>query len=465
MTPQAATELALIYAYPLLAFQKAFSSISPLIGVNHIGHARQLATATNRHVVKPNVDTLYSTAIFDLSEKDVIIQMPAIPEGQYALLSFYGLYGDNFAIRDKEDFAHTNAFHLSHEQSTSTNATAYRNGSLTAHEGPHIASPTTFGFLMVRWLVKGDNIDIIHSLQNGTKVETVTKSTKTSMVDSSDNPSIESVDWTISNSSQPERALSLLRQIGAENRPKPITENLSIQKVMEQAGLCSNDTGFTDVNLDAANHAALDAAKTAGQEATKDLNNGWSVVQSELTGTFGLNHGLRMEISSTGYLMLQAPYAVYPSWTNGSLARPMQGQTLKLGADESYIYTFSGKPALHRLGFWSLTAYDSDGYLIENSRNVFSLGDRSNLRYPSGLPIYGPGSDAEQDGLFQVLIQAADVTPPSNWTDNWLPGPSGGGNLTTLLRWYNAGEAVMDGTYKYPVITKQQAIRPNGSTL
>lgn len=101
MTAQSATELALIYAYPLLAYQKASSSLSPLIGVNHFGHSRQLATSTNRYVVKPNVDTLYSTSIFDVSNQDVIVKLPVIPEDQYALLPFHSLYGDNFAIVDR----------------------------------------------------------------------------------------------------------------------------------------------------------------------------------------------------------------------------------------------------------------------------------------------------------------------------------------------------------------------------
>jgi len=104
-----------------------------------------------------------------------------------------------------------------------------------------------------------------------------------------------------------------------------------------------------------------------------------------------------------------------------------------------------------------LTAYDSAGFLIPNPRDVYSLGDRSQLTYPSGESVYG--GPEEQDGPFQLLIQPADVAPPANWTGNWLPGPSGGGNLTALLRWFGAHGALVDGTYEYPVVTKQDAIR------
>lgn len=455
MTAQSATELALIYAYPLLAYQKAFSSLSPLIGVNHFGHSRQLATSTNRYVVKPNVDTLYSTSIFDVSNQDVIVKLPAIPEDQYALLSFHSLYGDNFAIVDRQHLDHTKAFRLSNQQDDSTRAAAYHNQAHDAFGEGLISSPTTFGFVMVRWLVKRDNLSVVHSLQNSTTIEVLSGTNDGKLLGS---PTIDKVEWSNSNVSPAEDALRLLCQVGAGNRPKPVKENLTIEEVMEKTGLFGG-IKTTSIDLDVANSNALAYAKTAGQEATRHLNNGWSAVKANLTGVFGPDHGLRMEIASTGYLMLRAPYALYPSWTNGTAARPMEGLRLELGPNECYIYTFSGKPKLHGLGFWSLTAYDADGYLVDNSRNVYSLGDRSDIRYSSGEPVYGSESNAEQDAPFQLLIQPADVTPPSNWTDNWLPGPKGGGKITALLRWYNADESLMDGSYQYPVVTKQGAYK------
>lgn len=468
ITAQSATELALVYAYPLLAYQKAFTSLSPRIGINRIGHSRQLATATNRYVVKPNVDTLYSTAIYDVSNTDVVVELPVIPEEQYALLSFSSLYGDNFAVLEKKDFDRTRKIRLSHglkEKTTGKTADASHNSSTAVSSEDIISSPTTFGFIMVRWLVKEDNLDLIHSLQNATTVRTVSESSKSNMKISPDNPCVDAVSWTSNSTSPAEAALRLLCQIGTENRPKAISEDLTNKELLERSGVCDSGIETPGVDLEAANRVVLAHAKAAGEEATQNLNNGWSVVQSNLTGDFGIHHGLRMEISSTGYLMLKAPYAIYPSWTNGSMSRPMQGQSLELGADESYIYTFSGKPKLRELGFWSLTAYDADGFLIDNVRNVFSLGDRSNIKYRSGRPIYGSGSDPEQDEPFQLLIQPADVIPPASWIDNWLPGPSRGGSLTALLRWYNADDALVDGSYQYPVVTKQKAFRPEASHI
>lgn len=54
------------------------------------------------------------------------------------------------------------------------------------------------------------------------------------------------------------------------------------------------------------------------------------------------------------------------------------------------------------------------------------------LTYPDGEPVYGNSSNPKRDGVFQVLVQPANVKPPANWTSNWLPAPSGGGKGTFI---------------------------------
>jgi len=49
--------------------------------------------------------------------------------------------------------------------------------------------------------------------------------------------------------------------------------------------------------------------------------------------------------------------------------------------------------------------------------------------------VYGANA---MPGPFQVLLQPADVTPPANWTNNWLPAPNGGGALA-FIRKYLSG--------------------------
>ncbi|KAI7072653.1 hypothetical protein KC352_g42377, partial [Hortaea werneckii] len=119
-------------------------------------------------------------------------------------------------------------------------------------------------------------------------------------------------------------------------------------------------------------------------------------------------------------------------------------------------------------GFWSITGYEGD-YLIPNPQNVYALGDRSNITYPDGSRVYGSGAQSRSNNSlsneqFQILIQPADVAPPTNWTSNWLPGPVGGGDMSALLRWYSAQESLVNGSYAYPVVTRQSAFRNRNST-
>jgi hypothetical protein len=458
ITSQEATELALTFAYPLLAFKRAYLTETPLLGINHLGHARQLSTSASDYVVKPNVDTIYSTAFYDLSNEDLVVDVPAIPETQYALISFHDLYGGNYAILRKANITQAGTYYLQYGPDVfESNCTEYGGESEASH-GAHIRSPTTFGFVMIRWLVEGNNINTIHSLQNATTVRPVPRFLTGSAYNSTESPKVDSVLWNATVSPPTEDALRLLCQVGSANRPGQIAGNSTVDEILSKAGVCTSSLNATTLDFRAADNSAMATANKAGQEATMKVNNGWSVVQSNLAGNFGTDYGLRMAISETGYLMLQTPDAVYPSWSNGTVTRPLEGELLTLGAGESYIYTFSGKPPLRGLGFWSLTVYDGDGYLIPNPRNVSSLGNRSNIVYMTGAAVYGPDSDVGQDEKFQLLIQPADVNPPANWTSNWLPGPSGGGNMTSLLRFYDAVDGLLDGTYRYPVVTKQQAV-------
>jgi hypothetical protein len=107
--------------------------------------------------------------------------------------------------------------------------------------------------------------------------------------------------------------------------------------------------------------------------------------------------------------------------------------------------------------------YDAEGYLIANPRNVSSLGDRSDITDPSGGLVYGPASSAGQGEAFQLLVQPADVTPPANWTDKWLPEPDGGGNMSALLRFDNAAGELLDGRYQSPVVSKQSCLVDNNT--
>lgn len=452
---QNATAFALAYGYPLLAFEKLAPLLANTIGVNQLYNARTLDTAADRQVVKPNVDTLYSTAIFDLSHNDVIVTVPDVPSSQFALFSYYDPYGDNFANTGTGNVDAGGQYKLAvRPNGTSSYGVQATNGSSNQYQAT-IYSPSTYGILLIRWLVNATNLDAVHTYQNATSVQSATTG-------GSGAPYLTELKGSNSSQTPAENVLDLLAQFADFNGPEMTSDASTVSEALAAAGLSQgNYTEPTGVNLTSANQTALVSAIEAAASALMTLNNGWSMIAQNETGDFGSNYGLRVAIASSGYLMLKAPNAVYPSWSNSS-GGALGSTLLSLGSDEALLYTFSGKPPLKETGFWSLTAYDADGYLIDNERNVYALGDRSNITYADGVRVYGANAST-QDDEFQLLVQPADVTPPVNWTSNWLPGPAGGGSITVLLRCYGAEDTLLNGSYAYPLVTRQAAITGAGN--
>ncbi|KAH9812191.1 Protein of unknown function (DUF1214) [Teratosphaeria destructans] len=462
LTPQNATAFSLLYGYPLIGFHKLAAPLVANIGVNQVVHSRSLSTAASTAVVKPNVDTLYSAGIFDLSHNDVQMQLPEIPSDQYALFSFYDPYGDNFANVGTGNFDSSRSVDL--RQRSSKGSLGYGLDPISgthAHPGALIYSPSTYGIVLIRWLVNSTNLDLVHRLQDTFVIANATTNSSTK----ENEPYITDVlGLSVNTSVSPAQdVLTLLSKLAAFTGPEVFNESKIVNQNLVAAGITANKTSLgSGVDLNAANNSALAYAATAWEANQVRLNDGWSMLAPNKAGNFRRDYGIRAAVAGGGYLMLQAPNAIYPGWSNSTTSGTggLAGGDVDLSANESLLYTFSSKPPLQPNGFWSLTAY-SDNYLIPNNISVYALGDRSNMTYSDGSLVYGFNS-SWHNGRFQILIQAADSVPPTNWTKNWLPSPAGGGSVSALLRWYLAEQSLLDGTYEYPVVTRQPAIKASG---
>lgn len=109
-----------------------------------------------------------------------------------------------------------------------------------------------------------------------------------------------------------------------------------------------------------------------------------------------------------------------------------------LDAAHTYEVTFSPPPPVD--AFWSFTNYDVPRfYLIDNPIDRYSLGDRS------------PGLQYGEDGSVTIYLQA--TSPGPDREANWLPTPQSG-NFRPILRCYQPGPSVMDGTYAMPAVRR-----------
>ena len=95
---------AYVYFYPLMSIEitrKQSTNVEPgkesLKGpMNSLANAAEYPTADFRAVVRPNFDTLYSSAWLDLSKEPVVLSVPDT-DGRYYLLPMLDMWSDVFA--------------------------------------------------------------------------------------------------------------------------------------------------------------------------------------------------------------------------------------------------------------------------------------------------------------------------------------------------------------------------------
>ena len=81
-----------MYGYPLLAWQRHASQLLIKTKGSTFYHAQELATDNDTSVARPNADTLYSTLIYDLSQADLVLNVPDVPEDTFKLFICYGTW-------------------------------------------------------------------------------------------------------------------------------------------------------------------------------------------------------------------------------------------------------------------------------------------------------------------------------------------------------------------------------------
>lgn len=254
--------------------------------------------------------------------------------------------------------------------------------------------------------------------------------------------------------SRPESALQLTDRLMDRNPPQDPFLAVTIPEVLRFAGV-ANGVYQQPAGVDLTqaystfNNTLGKFYFTSGNNVP--LNNGWSVLSTTYSGSFerGTNIVARAFVAEFGYLQNTADQAIYPT-------PPKRSYTLE--KDQALLLTFSGVPPLASDGFWSITIYDADGYLIPNPQGIYALGDRSGLTYADGSPVYGVGAKQATNEPFQLLVQESATAPPANWTSNWLPSPDASQVFQLTLRFYAQDQALVDGSYQYPVIEQQKAL-------
>lgn len=141
-------------------------------------------------------------------------------------------------------------------------------------------------------------------------------------------------------------------------------------------------------------------------------------------------------VTQVGLGALRSDQSIYPLALLDRAGQPLTGAR----KDRVHIPA-GGLPPVTDDGFWSITLYDNDGFIVANPIDRYAVNDRTDLAY-------------NPDGSVDLFIQAERPADPAQ-AQNWLPAPAGGFRI--LWRTYGTQPAaipgVLDGTgWRAPAI-------------
>jgi hypothetical protein len=425
---------AYVYAYPLMLWDltvRRVTNYAEPTGIpgqaplNQFSHAKTFPTADFKAGVRPNVDTLYSTANLDLGPDPIVLSVPATD--RYFMLPLMSLWTDVFAVPGTR----TTGRNMARE--------FLLVGPRWQGEAPCgleiIRSPTRIVGIIGRTQTNGSaDYDNVYKIHAGYKLTPLSAWGKGRYV-----PPKGKVDPTVDMKTPPpvqvdrmEAATCFGRfaELLKDNPPGPFDYPLPHRlerlgfKVGEGFDLKAHPANIQQAFVRATtdgNALVLAEGKKAGGEGVK----GW--VYTTRSGVYGADYLYRAAIAQCCVGETPPQDAVYPSLSTDSEGRPFDG-------NGRYVLRFEKGKLPPVNGFWSVTAYDKDGYLIPNALKRQALGDRDKLV-------------ANADGSLDLIIQAE--SPGKDKEANWLP-VAAGQPFNLLMRLYWPREEFLNGTWTPP---------------
>ncbi len=416
-----------IFGFPLVVMDVTRANAELAIGPqNQLRRVRQFPDANFRDVVRPNVDTLYTTAFLDMAQGPWVFEM-APNDQRYEVMPFMDAWTNVFA-------------------SPGTRASGAGGGRylLVAPgwqgEAPAgmavLRAPTRMVWLIGRTQTNGAaDYTTVHKLQDGIRLRSLADVLAGRNGDA-----------------------------GAQASPPPLKPGAAPPPIVQMRAM-DVSTFFTRLSLLMVDNppTAADApmlTKLArlgvapGQPPKWGLLDRWAVglgrwvadrtVARELDkrptvrgwitppgnlGNYGTAYNIRAVVAMIGLGANLNADATYPSTSVDTQGKLLDGsQRYRLHFDKGTLPPVKA--------FWSVTAYGADDFFIDNPLGRYALGDRDPL-------VYNP------DGSLDLWIQAE--APPPERRNNWLPVRSGQPFMLNA-RLYWPLPAALDGRWGMPGI-------------
>ncbi|MCZ6767734.1 MAG: DUF1254 domain-containing protein [Acidobacteria bacterium] len=441
ITEQEAYEIgieAYVYLHPLITMDVTRSvvtnlpaGVKPGLGPKNIfHHMREFPTADFREVVRPNFDTLYSSAWLDLTKEPMVVSAQDT-SGRHYLLPMLDMWSDVFAAPGKRTSGTKPANYAVVSPGWS--------GDLPRGM-ERIEAPTPHVWIIGRTQTNGPkDYEAVHKVQDGYMITPLSQWGKEVVLEKAE------FDSTVDMNTPPaEQVLTMPAakyfSYGAElmkvNRPH-VTDWSTLARI-KRIGIVPGES-FDFAKASPAVKAALERAVVDGLQLMKDslpslapVVNGWQMNVSSM-GVYGNYYMKRAIVAMVGLGANQPEDAIYPLNLVDADGEPMEG-------GKRYILHFSKAELPPVDAFWSATMYDATGFQVANQLNRFAIGDRDALKYNA-------------DGSLDIYIQ--HDSPGTDKESNWLPSPNTG-LLGLTMRLYAPKLQALDGRWVPPAIKKVQ---------
>jgi hypothetical protein len=441
---------AYLYFYPLITMdisRKQFTNIEPdkepgKGPMNLFVSLPEYPTADMRVVVRPNFDTLYSSAWLDLTKEPVIVSAPDTG-GRYYLLPMLDMWTDVFA-----------------SPGWRTTGTAAGNFILVPpgwrpdlrdrlieefklpKDTERIDAPTPYVWIIGRTKTDGSpDYDAVHEIQAGYKVTPLSQWGKTPAA-----AQVE-IDPTVDMKTPPKIQVDTMPAdkyfaYSAELlkvNPPHITDEPIIALMKRCLGIEAGKS-FDIEKVDSIVKKALERVPRAAQDLMRwkvptlaRVVNGWSM-NTDTMGVYGNYYLKRAIVAQLGLGANLPEDAIYPQNLFDESGKPLDGVN-------KYTIHFEKGTTPPVGAFWSITLYDQEGFQVANDLGRFAVS--------SWMPFsYNP------DGSLDLYFQNERPSPDKE--ANWLPIPKGPFNLT--MRLYAPKSEALTGKWNPPPVTKVQEV-------
>jgi hypothetical protein len=412
-------------------------------GTNHFVHAQAFPDDRSRIVIRPNADTLYSTAWLDLSHEPILLHVPDT-RGRYYVMQLLDAWTETFDLPGKRT------------RGTGAGWFGIVGPGWKGTMPPHVEkinAPTNTVWLLGRTQVNGiADYGEVHATQNGYALMPLSHYPEGSSPSApSAPPASASASASASGSSlganRSEPPPMQVQRMNAReffqtaanllvtNPPHP--QDAPLMKQLARVGILPGKVFNPDLlgvegqkAFEQGVKTAADTLATLGsQSGVGERFNGWSSGFGAATGRYGIHYDARAAVARLGLGALPPEEATYFSCCQIGGAHSLSGE-------HAYTLHFSAAELPPVQAFWSLTLYGEDGYFVSNAIHRFAIGDRDALKFNS-------------DGSLDLFVQ--HDAPGADRGSNWLPAPEGKFNLSLRLYW--PSEDVVRGRWKPPPVT------------